>query len=391
MVTISTHIGHDISREHNLRDPAVILKEKHIDPQGEHETWIDKPLRQAYEEIFGEAVKKYNSGKRSDRQIKDYYQKIKKDKQKHLAYELIVGVYNTPDENGTYPDYVEPDKAKSILRQYLADFAERNPNLIVTGAYYHNDEQGQPHAHIDFIPVAYNCTRGLSVQTSQTAALNQLGFCDNGKKNTAWNQWREAENKHLESICHDFGVREISHPMSGKSNVEHVKTDLYKAKAERDEAIKQAQELLQINAELQRQNGFILTNKDTIKTAINKAKNKNGLVELPEQDFRDLTLTSQYWEQNYEQIKQKAFFDEKQQLEAQKAELQQKERDLHEREIMLQKKLSLDEQIELQRLRASDARHKAILDSNQSLKRQYEQEGQRLDAQTRSRSRGIRR
>ena len=33
-VTISTHNGSQVSRQHNLRNPRVIVKEDHIDPKG---------------------------------------------------------------------------------------------------------------------------------------------------------------------------------------------------------------------------------------------------------------------------------------------------------------------------------------------------------------------
>ncbi len=46
-VTISTHNGSQVARQHNLRNPKVIAKEDHIDPNGHFEVWLDEdPPRQ---------------------------------------------------------------------------------------------------------------------------------------------------------------------------------------------------------------------------------------------------------------------------------------------------------------------------------------------------------
>ena len=52
MATISTHNGSQISRKHNIRDKSVVSKEKHIDPNGWHEIWLDIPPKKAYKEVF---------------------------------------------------------------------------------------------------------------------------------------------------------------------------------------------------------------------------------------------------------------------------------------------------------------------------------------------------
>ena len=40
-VTISTHNGSQVARQHNLRNPKVIAKEDHIDPNGHFEVWLE--------------------------------------------------------------------------------------------------------------------------------------------------------------------------------------------------------------------------------------------------------------------------------------------------------------------------------------------------------------
>lgn len=44
-VTISTHNGTAVAREHNIRNEKVVSKEKHINPDGIHEVWIDEPIK----------------------------------------------------------------------------------------------------------------------------------------------------------------------------------------------------------------------------------------------------------------------------------------------------------------------------------------------------------
>ena len=58
-VTISTHNGSQVARQHNLRNPKVIAKEDHIDPDGHFEVWLDEDPKAAYERLFGEAVRAY--------------------------------------------------------------------------------------------------------------------------------------------------------------------------------------------------------------------------------------------------------------------------------------------------------------------------------------------
>ena len=43
-VTIATHNGSQVARQHNLRNPKVIAKEDHIDPNGHFEVWLAKLL-----------------------------------------------------------------------------------------------------------------------------------------------------------------------------------------------------------------------------------------------------------------------------------------------------------------------------------------------------------
>ena len=202
-------------------------KEAHIIPNGVHETWIDEPVRQAYERLFSEAVLKYNEKQtRSDRQIKSYYTDVCKDSKKHPVYEMIIGIYGKSDDGSSI---CSSEQGKEIMRQFMDNWKQRNPNLELIGAYYHADEQGEPHLHLDYIPVAHGYSRGLETQTGLVKALSQQGFEKRGKA-TAQIQWEKRENDYLTSLCEAVGL-EVDHPKTG---LNHLATEEYKAQKRLD-------------------------------------------------------------------------------------------------------------------------------------------------------------
>ena len=84
-------------------------------------------------------------------------------------------------------------------------FAERNPNLKVFNAIMHLDEE-TPHLHLNFIPWVSGCKRGLETKTSLKAALATRGFVSEGKGNTEWKQWAEAEKDDIALIMSRYGI-----------------------------------------------------------------------------------------------------------------------------------------------------------------------------------------
>lgn len=229
--TISTHNGSSFSLGHNRRDPKYTSKVKHIDLERKHENWIDMPIKDAYTHLFSEAVREYNKKQtREDRKIDDYYRKIQADKRKHVAYEMIIAI-------GSRENPVQEEDGYKIMKEYVENWKERNPNLFLYGAYYHADEEGIPHVHCDYIPVADNFKRGMKTQTALTKALEQQGFEHKGNKATCQIQWEKSENQYLEGLCSGYGIQ-IIHPMAGKG-VEHVHYTTYKAKKELEEVQKE--------------------------------------------------------------------------------------------------------------------------------------------------------
>lgn len=241
MATIATHNGSKVAREHNIRAPKVVEKEPHIRPDGEHEIWLDEAPRAAYERLFGEAVKAYNAKQtRDDRKISSYYDKIDGDAKKHVVYEMIVGVYG---------DGISDDMKKKILREHVDGWKQRNPGLELIGAYWHADEQGGAHVHLDYIPVARNCKRGMTVQTGLKAALGEMGIVGESPKATAQIMWQRRENEVLEQICNRYGIQ-VEHPERGHG-AEHLHTEAFKASQERDKAQEEVKALRAENEALQ--------------------------------------------------------------------------------------------------------------------------------------------
>lgn len=240
--TIATHNGSAVARDHNIRNEKVVSKESHIDPKGIHETWIDEKPRQAYERLFGQSVADYNKKqKRTDRKITNYYADICKDAKKHPVYEMIVSI-------GNRDNAVDEQIGKQILREFVDSWNDRNSNLELIGAYYHADEEGVPHVHCDYVPVAHGYTRGMETQTGLVKALGEMGFEKQGKA-TAQILWEHRENDTLETLCKARGLI-IEHPL--EENRTHLHTDAYKAR----------QELTEVRQELERCTGQIKVAKE---------------------------------------------------------------------------------------------------------------------------------
>lgn len=108
----------------------------------------DENLKEVYKELFDESVERYNVGKRNDRKITNYYDKIQHGKQEKLFHEVIFQIGNNKDMAAGTP---EGDLAVKVLNEYMQDFQKRNPTLRVFCCYLHQDE-APPHLHIDFVP-----------------------------------------------------------------------------------------------------------------------------------------------------------------------------------------------------------------------------------------------
>lgn len=197
------------SQLHNRREYEKIGKPipDNIDSSktAENITLVDRDIKEAYREIFGEALDKYNAKqKRADRKIEDYCDHIKKSKNgEKLFYEDVV-------QWGSKDDFQNPqtrERAKEALVKYVEGFEERNPNLKLIGAYIHMDE-ASPHLHLDYVPVAHGYSRGLSTRNSLDRAMKEMGFApeNESRKNNATKLWKESERSYFGEICRSMGL-----------------------------------------------------------------------------------------------------------------------------------------------------------------------------------------
>ena len=210
------------SQLHNRREYEKIGKPipDNIDSSktAENITLVDRDIKEAYREIFGEALDKYNANqKRADRKIEDYCDHIKKSKNgEKLFYEDVV-------QWGSKDDFQNPqtrERAKEALVKYVEGFEERNPNLKLIGAYIHMDE-ASPHLHLDYVPVAHGYSRGLSTRNSLDRAMKEMGFApeNESRKNNATKLWKESERSYFGEICRSMGLEVEMERQSTRKNL----------------------------------------------------------------------------------------------------------------------------------------------------------------------------
>lgn len=199
------------SQLHNRRDYEKIGREipDNINTLMTHENVIivDKDIKVAYREIFGEYLQEYNSKqKRSDRKIDDYYEHILKSKNGEKPFYEDVLQWGRMEDFKAEPRLKE--KAKECLVEYARTFEARNPNLKLIGAYVHMDE-ASPHLHLDYIPVAKGYKTGLQVRNSLDKAMKQMGYTPvkESRQNNATKLWKENERAYFAELCQSKGLK----------------------------------------------------------------------------------------------------------------------------------------------------------------------------------------
>ena len=238
--TISGMIGAG-SLAHNRRDFIA----ENVDPDRVHLNicYQNENLKEVYKKLFDDSVERYNVGKRKDRQITNYYEKIRQGKQEKLFHEVIFQIGNKDDMNVRSE---EGQLAKQILSDFMADFQSRNPNLHVFSAHLHMDEE-TPHIHIDFVPVITGSKRGLDTRVSLKGALAAQGFEGGTRGATEWNQWIESEKKELAAVMERYGVEWLQKGTHKKhlSVLDYEKQERAKEVAELDSQLAQSERALQ--------------------------------------------------------------------------------------------------------------------------------------------------
>ena len=189
------------SVDHNSRE----FNAKNTDPARtpNNISYCNENIQKVYDTLFGEALKAYNAKQtRSDRIIKNYYEKIRTSKQEKPFHEVIFQIGNRDDMNAQSE---EGQLAARILDEFMNGFQKRNPNLHVFSAHLHMDE-ATPHLHIDFVPFTTGSKRGLETRVSLKQALAAQGFTGGTRTETEWNQWIQSEKEELALVMERYGV-----------------------------------------------------------------------------------------------------------------------------------------------------------------------------------------
>ena len=215
--TKKTSISHNNRTLDDEQQKSKYHKHINFDKSNENIYLEQTPIKEKYEELFGEAVEKFNAKqKRADRKIDDYYAKVRKDKKLEPQREFIIQVGDIDDYRMTKDDgsptgltveQIERNKqiANDILKSYYEDFEKRNPNLHIYNAVIHNDE-ASPHMHLNVIPVASGYKRGMEKQCSFNKALKQQGIAFDKENNRAlWNNFRNQEVESIERLMSEHG------------------------------------------------------------------------------------------------------------------------------------------------------------------------------------------
>lgn len=198
--TISFMVGKG-SINHNRR--SFTAKNVDADRTVNNVEYCYTPIKKVYHELFDDALKRYNEKQtRTDREIKNYYEKIRTGRQEKPFHEVIVQIGNWDNTNsqGEYADL-----AQKVLEEYYNGFAERNPQLKVFSAHLHLDEES-PHLHIDFVPYITESKRGLDTRVSLKQALAKQGFIGKGRGATEWAMWAQSEKEQLAAVMERYGI-----------------------------------------------------------------------------------------------------------------------------------------------------------------------------------------
>lgn len=195
----------------------------------------DENLKDVYKELFDESVERYNVGKRNDRKITNYYDKIQHGKQEKLFHEVIFQIGNNKDMAAGTP---EGDLAVKVLDEYMQDFQRRNPTLRVFCCYLHQDE-ATPHLHIDFVPYVTGWKgKGMDTRVSLKQALKSLGFQGGAKHDTELNQWINHEKEVLAEIMERHEIEWEQKIENLTADVEATESDIKALNQEKADAEK---------------------------------------------------------------------------------------------------------------------------------------------------------
>lgn len=233
-----------------------------------------KDTKKFYNDFFKNALDEYNSKqKRSDRKIKNYFNHVCDDVQKHIAVECIiqVGGYDFWEDK----NLDERKKMTPIFKTQIEKLQKELPNFKIINAVIHYDE-ACPHVQLVGVPIKENCKRGLAVQVSKTSNFNKESL------EVLQAKMREDIEKEMQEI---YG-KDIDLKPKEKGRNQDLARQIYinqkqlKKLQEEIEDLKAAKKLIDsdINDTLVNKTKLDETNKQTKKEIEDKTKEKQKLV-----------------------------------------------------------------------------------------------------------------
>ena len=189
----------------NLRHNNRKFLAPNIDPSRTEQnvTYVRQDVREAYHQLFDQAVQEYNDRQyRKDRVIDDYYAQIASGKREEAFYEIVI---QFGDVKTAPCGSQRGDIAAQLLDEYMKEFQARNPNLHVFNAVLHLDE-ASPHIHINFVPFYTRGRKnGLQQGVSMRQALIEQGFKPRTPSDNQLVLWEASERTAMEEILHRHG------------------------------------------------------------------------------------------------------------------------------------------------------------------------------------------
>jgi hypothetical protein len=124
----------------------------------------------------------------------------------------------------------QAENAKNVLIEYVKGWQDRNPNLRVFNATIHMDET-TPHLHLDYIPVATGYKQGIKVRNSLSKALECQGLGKGvGRNDNASIRWQKQEREVIKDLAinHGFEIEEkgVDRPHLSVSEYKRASDDL---------------------------------------------------------------------------------------------------------------------------------------------------------------------
>lgn len=237
-----------------------------------------KDTKKFYNDFFKNALDEYNKKqKRSDRKIKNYFNHVCDDVQKHIAVECIiqVGGYDFWEDK----NLDERKKMTPIFKKQIEKLQKELPNFKIINAVIHYDE-ACPHVQLVGVPIKENCKRGLSVQVSKTSNFNKESL------EVLQAKMREDIEKQMQDI---YG-KEIDLKAKEKGrNHDLLIKDYIKLKQEQEKQLKS--ELEPIQKQMQDNINKLSDKKDKIKEEITTTQEEfnisNTLLEMKKKEIKE--------------------------------------------------------------------------------------------------------